>query len=160
MCIHLAAKNKQETDGIGIYVRAFVPRSRSSFSADRLLFCSRLTPMWLGDLHVRIWAPDNTPVGSEIVRGGFRAVAAVIGALGTPKAWRAVELVPDKLNRQRLLRGRPAIRSQIVIDLRTEKNLTGAERSVGRGWTVKRHWRRGHVRMLSDAAVCPFHHAA
>ena len=111
--------------------------------------------MWLGDPHVRIRAPDNTPVGSESVRSGFRAVAGVTGFLGTPKAWRAVESAPDKLNRRRHLRRRPAIRSQIVIDLRTEKNFTGAEWPVGGGWTVKPHWRRGHLRTLSDGRRVP-----
>jgi hypothetical protein len=42
MCVHLPAENENETDGIGIYVMAFIPRSRSSFSTDRLVFCSPL----------------------------------------------------------------------------------------------------------------------
>lgn len=155
MCVHLPAENQNETDGIGIYVMGFIPRSRSGFSSDRLLFCNRLTPMWLGVLSTRIRATDNTPVGTESVRSGFRAVAAVIGALGTPKASRAFEPAPDKLNRQRILRGRPAIRSRIVIDLRTEKNFPGAARSASGGWTVKPHWRRGHVRTLSDGRRVP-----
>jgi hypothetical protein len=111
-------------DGIGIYAIAFVPRTRSGFSSDHLIFSSRVIPMWVGDARMRIRAADNTPVGAENVRSAFRAVAALTGALGTAKAWRTVEPAPHKLNRQRLLRGRPAIRSQIVIDLRSEKNIT------------------------------------
>jgi hypothetical protein len=155
MCVHMPAAKETQAAGLGIYVMCLVPRSRSGFKADRLVFSSQLIPMWLGQTTVRLSAPSLTLVGTESVRSAIRAVAALIGALGTPKALRSVEPAPERLNRQRHLKGRPEIRSHIVVDLRADKNYTSSEQGTHGGWTMKPHWRRGHVRTLADGRRVP-----
>jgi hypothetical protein len=154
LCVQVREKNADGQKGVGIYPMFFVPRSRSGFKDDRLVFSSRLTVLWLGESTVRVGQSDNTAVGMGSLRSAIRAVYALLGALGTPKAWRRTDPAPDKLNRARRLRGKPEIRSQIIIDLTPEKNLVRPPGSKG-GWSVKPHWRRGHVRTLADGRRVP-----
>ncbi|MCB8877415.1 hypothetical protein [Acidisoma silvae] len=155
MCHHIPAATEIGRAGIGLYVMAFLPRSKSGFQEDRVIFTSRLTAMWLGDTTIRVSRHDSSLAGIESVRSAYRAVAALIGALGTPLAWRRAEPAPEKLNRQRLLKGRPEIRSQILIDLRPSHNRPRSEDQPHGGWSVKPHWRRGHIRALSDGRRVP-----
>jgi hypothetical protein len=155
MCRQVSAATETGQDGIGLYVMALVPRSKSGLGEDRLIFTSLFTTMWLGDVNVRVSRHDSSLAGMESLRSAYRAVVALIGALGTPLARRCEEPAPEKLNRQRLLKGRPEIRSQILIDLRPSHNLPSSEHGPHGGWTVKPHWRRGHVRTLGDGRRIP-----
>jgi hypothetical protein len=155
MCRHVPAPTEKERDGIGVYVMAFAPRSKSGFREDRLIFTSLFTIMWLGEINVKVSRHDSSLTGIESLRSAYRAVAALIGALGTPLARRREEPAPEKLNRQRLLKGRPEIRSQILIDLRPSQSPPRPEDQPCGGWSVKPHWRRGHVRTLSDGRRVP-----
>ena len=103
-----------------MYVMALVPRSKSGFRSDRLVFTSRRISMWSGSARVTVKAADNTPVGTESVRSALRAVGAVIGALGTPNAMRTVQPAPDKLNQPCLLKGRPpaAFKLPSILELK------------------------------------------
>jgi hypothetical protein len=155
MCVQLPAANEGGQDGIGFYAMFFAPRSLTGFRSDKLICSSRLTSVWLGDPNIRVAAADNTHVGKGSITSTYWAVAALIGALGTPKAKRSVEPAPEKLNRQRQHTGRPAIRSQIVIDLRPAQNVSPSDKSRHGGWTVRPHWRRGHIRSLADGRLVP-----
>jgi hypothetical protein len=154
-CKKIKSADGSGQEGIGIYTMAFGPRQKTGHKTDKLIFCSKFVTFWYGEANIRIPATENTPTYMESTRSAVRAVAALIGALGTPKSWRVEQLAPEKLNRQRRLKGKPEIRSQIIIDLSTNKNTEVGEKGVSGGWFVRPHWRRGHIRTLADGRRIP-----
>lgn len=119
-----------------------------------LAFVNQAGHLVLGDhKHVLISHADSDSAGM-LVENGLGTVKALLGALATPQAIRHEEPAPEKLNRQRIRKGKVPISSRIVIDVRATKQAAAARKSEG-GWTVKPHWRSGHVRRLADGRHIP-----
>lgn len=60
--------------------------------------------------------------------------------------------IDDKLQKARIKRGKETLRGYITVKMR--KDIKEALNSGG-GWTVKPHWRRGHVRTVKDGRKIP-----
>ncbi len=108
----------------------------------------------IGDHKSLLVSGADQPTAELMTNNGFGVVAALLGALATPQAVRVEEPAPVKLNKNRLVKGRPTIAPRIVIDVRASA-LARSGSATGGGGTVRPHWRRGHLRHLGDGRVIP-----
>ena len=145
-------KAYSEQDGrmISLSVRVmFENMHRSGFA-----FVNQLGHRVVGDhKHVLVTHADSDSAGL-LVDAGFGTVAALLRALATPQAIRREEPAPDRLNKQRERKGRLPIGPIVVIDVRASQRAAAQRKGEG-GWTVRPHWRRGHIRRLADGRVIP-----
>ncbi|WFS69598.1 hypothetical protein CFBP4996_26355 (plasmid) [Agrobacterium leguminum] len=119
-----------------------------------LVFVNQSGHKVIGD-HKRVLVGNvNSDAGALMTDNGFGVVAALIGALSTRQAIRRDEPAPDRLNKQRERKGRPPIRSMIVIDVRAN-HMSKSDHDGSSGQTVIPHWRRGHTRTLADGRIIP-----
>ncbi|GEM_PF-6397100 len=140
------------TDGrvMGVSIRVMFETQRGTgFS-----FINQIGHLVLGD-HKQLFINyvDNDSA-ALLAENGIGIVKAVLGALATPQAIRREEPAPEKLNKQRAKKGREAIRPVIIIDVRASQQAVSMRRVEG-SYTVRPHWRRGHIRHLSDGRLIP-----
>ncbi|MFA1677230.1 hypothetical protein ACDY97_32140 [Rhizobium mongolense] len=153
--VHFAAfceRVKSELDGkvIALSVQViFETKNRTG-----LVFVNQSGHKVIGD-HKRVLVSHvNSDSAALMTDNGFGVVAALLGALSTKQAIRRDEPAPDRLNKQRERKGRPPIRSMIVIDVRVN-HMARPQHQGSSGRTVPPHWRRGHVRTLADGRIIP-----
>lgn len=133
---------------VGLSVRSIFENARG----DGFAFINQLGHMIVGDhKNVVISHADNDSSGL-LVDNAFGVVKGLLGALATPQAIRRNEPAPLKLNRQRAKKGKETIRPVIVIDIRATQHSAAARRAAG-GYSVRPHWRRGHIRHLPNGRV-------
>lgn len=153
--VHMAAlceRDISRDDGkvIALSVRVMFENHRR----DGFVFLNQIGKKIIGDhKHVLISNADNDST-ELLVNAGFGVAAALIGALATPQAVRREEPAPDRLNKQRAQKKKPPIGPVIVIDVRASQQASESRKGEG-GWTVKPHWRRGHIRHLADGRLIP-----
>ena len=153
--VHMAAlceKNMSPIDGklVSLSVRVMFENHRRN----GLVFLNQVGQRVCGDhKHVLVSHADNDST-QLLVDTGFGVSAALIGALATPQAIRREEPAPARLNKQRLQKKKPPIGPMIVIDVRASQQASQNRKGEG-GWTVKPHWRRGHIRHLADGRMIP-----
>jgi hypothetical protein len=108
--------------------------------------------MVIGDhKNVMVSHADNDSSGL-LVDNEFGVVKGLLGALATPQAIRRQEPAPEKLNKRRERKGKEIIRPVLVIDIRASQGRVAARRTAG-GYSVRPHWRRGHIRHLPNGKV-------
>lgn len=145
-------KATSEIEGgmISLSVRVMFENMRKTGFA----FVNQLGHKVVGDhKHVLVTHADSDSAGL-LVDTGFGVVSALLGALATPQAVRREEPAPDRLNKQRVRKSRPPIGPVVVIDVRASQLAADARKGEG-GWTVRPHWRRGHIRHLADGRMIP-----
>lgn len=153
--VHMAALcerdiNKDNGKVISLSVRVMFENHRR----DGFVFLNQIGKKVIGDhKHVLVSNADNDST-KLLVFSGFGVAAALIGALATPQAVRREEPAPDRLNKQRAQKKKPPIGPVIVIDVRASQQASESRKGEG-GWTVKPHWRRGHIRHLADGRLIP-----
>lgn len=135
---------------IALSVRVMFENQRG----DGFAFINQTGQKVIGDhKHVLISHADNDS-SALLVENGFGVVNALLGALATPQAIRRDEPAPERLNKQRIRKGKLPIGPVIVIDVRASKQAASERKNEG-GWSVRPHWRRGHIRHLPDGRLIP-----
>ncbi|NSZ10077.1 MULTISPECIES: hypothetical protein [Agrobacterium] len=135
---------------MGLTVRVMFESQRGTgFS-----FINQVGHFVLGDHKQLLMNYADNDSSALLVENGVGIVKALLGALATPQAIRREEPAPDKLNKSRAKKGRVPIRPVVVIDVRASQQLASAKRGEG-SYTVRPHWRRGHIRHLNDGRLIP-----
>lgn len=62
---------------------------------------------------------------------------------------------PEKVNQKRIKTGKAPLRGWTKVSLRPEIMQQLNRGSSSQGWTVRPHWRRGHIRTLQDGRKVP-----
>jgi hypothetical protein len=76
-----------------------------------------------------------------------RAVLALLAVLNTERVPVKRIPAPEKLNKKRREKGRPEIPAYSTLNISHPTEWTKSiERAQRSGWTVRPHWRRGHIR--------------
>jgi hypothetical protein len=153
--VHMAALCERDISSIdGKVVALSVRVMFENHRRDGFAFLNQIGKKIIGDhKHVLISNADNDST-QLLIDTGFGVAAALIGALATPQAVRREEPVPERLNKQRAQKKKPPIGPMIVIDVRASQQASLSRKGEG-GWTVKPHWRRGHIRHLADGRLIP-----
>lgn len=152
--VHMAAYCERNLDDKGKPASLSVRSMYETKRRDGVIFLNQHGFKAIGD-HKHILVSDaQNPSTMHLTDLGFEVAAALIGALATPQAIRRDEPAPVKLNKQRLQKGREPIGPMVVIDIRASKQAAAAKRGEG-SYTVRPHWRRGHIRHLADGRLIP-----
>lgn len=135
---------------MGLSVRVMFENQRGT----GFVFINQLGHLVLGDTKQVFLNYADNDSAALLVENGIGIVKALLGALATPQAIRREEPAPDKLNKQRAKKGRVPIRPVILIDVRASQHAASARRGEG-SYTVRPHWRRGHIRHLPNGKLTP-----
>lgn len=135
---------------IGLSVQVMFENQRGNGFA----FVNQVGHLVPGDHQNAIIKYADTDSAALLVENGFGIVKALLGALATPQAIRRDEDAPRKLNKARAKKGKEHIRPITVIDVRASQQAHARRRSDG-GWTMRPHWRRGHIRRLPNGRQVP-----
>ncbi len=154
MTVHMAAFCEKVVGQDGAMTALSVKVIFENKRRDGLAFVNDAGLLVVDDHKVVLIGGANSDTGGLFVENGFATVKALIGALATPQAIRTEEPAPAKLNKARLAKGKPPISTVIKIDVRASRQAAAQRKSEG-GWSVKPHWRRGHLRHLANGKIVP-----
>jgi len=79
-------------------------------------------------------------------------VLAALGFLQTPSVHLETAAAPERLNRDRLAKGKPPIYEHRIVKLKAS-SVTGSARPSGAHPSPRLHWRRGHVRRWQERVI-------
>lgn len=152
--VHMAAHCERVAGADGKTASLYVRTMFENKKRDGVIFVNQHGQKDLGNHELVLVSDMKNESTKGLADIGFEVAAALIGALATPQAIRREEPAPHKLNKQRVQKGRTPIGPMIVIDVRASQQVAATKRGEG-SYTVRPHWRRGHIRHLQDGRLIP-----